>query len=117
MRHRRDFSAVFAERRSVGNRALALFYLENEAGHPRLGLSVGRRHGNAVQRNRIKRLIREVFRRHRQRVPAACDLVAVPRDARRLQRIEDVESAFLHLMRKLDRALTPPPPEKPETKA
>jgi len=43
-------------------------------GHPRLGLAVTRRLGKAVQRNRVKRVLREFFRRHRAGLPAA-DLV------------------------------------------
>jgi ribonuclease P protein component len=43
-------------------------------GHPRLGLVVTRRLGKAVQRNRVKRVLREFFRRHRAGLPAA-DLV------------------------------------------
>jgi ribonuclease P protein component len=39
-------------------------------GHPRLGLVVTRRLGKAVQRNRVKRLLREFFRRHQTGLPA-----------------------------------------------
>jgi ribonuclease P protein component len=43
----------------------------NEVGHPRLGLAVGvKAAGNAVNRNRIKRLVRDSFRRQRQDLPA-----------------------------------------------
>ena len=45
----------------------------------RLGITVGRRVGGAVQRNRIKRLVREVFRRNRALFPRDCDTVLVAR--------------------------------------
>jgi len=45
----------------------------------RLGVTVGRRVGGAVQRNRIKRLVREVFRRNRVLFPVGCDVVLVAR--------------------------------------
>jgi len=45
----------------------------------RLGLTVGRRVGGAVQRNRVKRLVREVFRRNRELFPLDCDVVLVAR--------------------------------------
>ena len=45
----------------------------------RLGIAVSRRTGNAVFRNRIKRRVREVFRRHRKELSGATDYVVVPR--------------------------------------
>ena len=48
----------------------------NEAGEARLGMAVGiRTAGNAVRRNRLRRLIRESFRMHRQEIPALDVLV------------------------------------------
>jgi ribonuclease P protein component len=49
------------------------------AASARLGVTVGRRVGGAVQRNRIKRLVREVFRRNRELFPVGCDVVLVAR--------------------------------------
>jgi ribonuclease P protein component len=45
----------------------------------RLGVTVGRRVGTAARRNRVKRLVREVFRRNRQLFPPDCDIVLVAR--------------------------------------
>jgi ribonuclease P protein component len=56
----------------------------NEVGHPRLGLAVGvKAAGNAVNRNRIKRNVREAFRRQRLDLPAV-DLVVNARAGARL---------------------------------
>lgn len=73
-----DFERVFAARNSVGNSNLALFGAANELRHPRLGITVSRRVGNAVARNRWKRLLREAFRMSQQELPSV-DLVCVVR--------------------------------------
>jgi ribonuclease P protein component len=66
----------------------------------RLGIAVGRRFGNAVQRNRIKRLIREAFRRLRPALPPGTDWVAVPQTARQAN-LSDIEQSFIQLAARL----------------
>jgi ribonuclease P protein component len=68
--HLRHFM-VFATRREANPGA------EVEPLPTRLGITVTRKIGNAVTRNRIKRLVREVFRQNRQRLPSGLDLVFV----------------------------------------
>jgi ribonuclease P protein component len=46
---------------------------KNNCGYPRIGISVGKRSGNAVKRNRIKRLLREAFRTSQDKIPADFD--------------------------------------------
>lgn len=56
-----------------------MIFLANALNYNRLGISVHRKAGNAVRRNRIKRLIREVFRLHRTLFPPAADVVLTVR--------------------------------------
>src|SRR5262245_50732213 len=74
-----DFSRAFARRCRASDDLVAVFGGENGLSHPRLGLSVSRRIGPAVVRNRWKRLLREAFRLERTKLPAGIDLVVVPR--------------------------------------
>jgi ribonuclease P protein component len=60
--HAREFAAAFEAKVRKTRGPITIFTLPNELGHCRLGLSVGSRVGNAVMRNRIKRLLREAFR-------------------------------------------------------
>lgn len=50
---------------------------QQEPGATRLGITASRKLGNAVQRNRVKRLVREAFRRHKLLFPSGLDLVFV----------------------------------------
>jgi ribonuclease P protein component len=73
-----DFDRVFAAKRSAIDRLITIYGLPNDCGHPRLGLVASRRIGNAVVRNRWKRLLREAFRLSQHELPSL-DLVCIPR--------------------------------------
>jgi ribonuclease P protein component len=74
----KEFERVFAARVSASDSWLVLYGVANAVGHPRLGLTVPRRVGSAVERNRWKRLLRESFRLSQNELPAI-DYVCVPR--------------------------------------
>ena len=105
-----EFDRVFREGRSYASRYLVLHAFarrdEDEAGRdgpavPRLGVSVGRRVGPAVERNRVKRLLREAFWAVAPSLPPGYDFVLVARpDAAELAR-GDGEPAFEASLREL----------------
>jgi len=70
LRKRREFEECYASGVRVSGRHLQLFLLSRgAAGRPRLGVSVGKRAGGAVTRNRLRRRVREIFRRSRASLP------------------------------------------------
>jgi ribonuclease P protein component len=64
-----DYRAVYAEKIRKARGPLLVFLKPSELAEHRLGLAVGRRVGNAVTRNRVKRLLREAFRHERHALP------------------------------------------------
>jgi ribonuclease P protein component len=84
-RHRlsrsQDFDAVYRKGRSTSTRYLVLYWFPREEADEdaRLGLAVPKGTGSAVQRNRIKRRLRELWRTRLEHGPAGCDYVLVVR--------------------------------------
>ena len=73
-----EFRAVYAARARAGDGRLVVYARANGLAVTRLGVSVGKRCGDSVRRNRIKRLIREAFRQVRAEFPSGYDVVVVP---------------------------------------
>ena len=86
----------------VTDQWLTIYGAANDLGVTRLGIAISRHFGNAVQRNRRKRLVREAFRRVRHQLPSGFDLVAVVRDNRGAEpSIQGLEDSILHLADRL----------------
>jgi len=79
LRTRTDFDRVYQNDAYAADRVLVIRGCRNGLTYSRLGLSVSRKVGGAVVRNRWKRLVREAFRRSRIELPTGVDLVVRPR--------------------------------------
>src|SRR5690606_5298103 len=99
---RPQFDVVFEGGRSAGNKRLVMHWRENGLGHPRLGLVVSTRFGNAVLRNKFKRRVRELFRRHKVAI-GGYDVVVLPskRPEAKDADFEQVKEAFIKLIQRI----------------
>jgi ribonuclease P protein component len=82
LRRPSDFRRVYERRRSASDARLLVYGCENGLAYSRLGLSVSRKVGPAVYRNRLRRLYREAFRLTRPDLPVGLDLILIPRSSK-----------------------------------
>ncbi|MCA9321257.1 MAG: ribonuclease P protein component [Planctomycetes bacterium] len=98
-----DFRSLYRDRRMLRNRDLTIYWRLRPDSPSRLGLSVGKRVGDAVRRNRCKRVLREVFRLEATAIPGHFDFIVIPRPGEQAFDFHQLRHAFVHLMGKLAR--------------
>ena len=72
-----DFQKLFHKGKRAFSPSLTIVYQKSE--HPSMGISIGKKHGKSVQRNRIKRLIREAFRLTADEIQGSYAIVIIPK--------------------------------------
>ena len=92
-----QFQAVYRTGRSVANRMAVLYLVPNGQAVNQIGFAAGKRLGNAVVRNRVKRLLRESYRLQQHQLLKGYDLVLVGRQAMIKADLQKTVNAFLDL--------------------
>jgi len=99
-----DFRRVYDRRRSASDKWLIVYACENGLSHRRLGMSVSRKVGNAVTRNRLRRLYREAFRLTRDALPPGLDIVVIPQGTEEPS-LEQLKDSLPRLLGQISRRL------------
>ncbi len=108
VRKQAEFDAIYRDAVHAADNVLVVQTLRNGLDVTRLGLSIGRKVGNAVVRNKWKRTIREVFRKSKDQLPPGLDIVVRPRKGATLS-YEAVEQSLPKLVNRANRRLSKVP--------
>lgn len=96
-----EFQEVFKQGISVANRQFVIYVLDKpEQAYFRIGLSVSKKIGKAVVRNRVKRYVRQVFHEERDRIQTGKDYVIIARVPVATMEYEEVKKSLLHVLRR-----------------
>ncbi len=97
----KDFVGVYKKGKSTANRFFVLYVYKRKDSQPfRLGVSISKKVGNAVVRNRIKRLVKAAFLDFEQALPAGCDFVVISRNAARDMDFHQAKEALSQLLKR-----------------
>jgi ribonuclease P protein component len=105
IRRRPEFQRAYDSGRRLQGKYMAVFVVSNGSTVSRLGVAASRKLGNAVIRNRMKRLTREVFRRNK--IAEGIDIVVVPRREMLDASFSSLDADYRDLLARRDR---PGPP-------
>ena len=102
LKQNHEFRRLYSKGKTAASPWLALYCRKNRLGVSRLGLTTGVKLGHAVQRNRVRRRLREIYRTNEARFLPGWDIVVVARVKSVYARYDELEHSFLKLARKLE---------------
>lgn len=100
LKENRDFRRLYYRGRSAVSDCLVVYTMKNRRGPGRLGITTGTKLGGAVVRNRLRRVIREIYRLHSQELCPDMDVVIVARSRAVSASYWEMEQAFLRCAQK-----------------
>ena len=94
-----DFKKAYDKGKSFGNRNLILYVRKNNLDYSRMGITISKKTGKAVIRNKIKRQMKEIYRNYESNIKEGYDLIFIVRRNVPDISFKDLESAFKHIIK------------------
>lgn len=98
LRKNMEFKRVYNGGKSYWNRNLILYVRKNDLENSRIGITITKKIGNAVVRNRIRRRMKEILRLKLRNIKSGYDLILIPKKNVQDISYKDLESAMIHIM-------------------
>ncbi|NYS33421.1 ribonuclease P protein component [Streptococcus danieliae] len=98
IKRNQDFKALLTQKRNKANRKFVVYQMDSDLKHFRVGLSVSKRLGNAVMRNRIKRHLRHLLQKHQDHL-APVDILLIARKGVEELSYAEMEQNLLHVLK------------------
>lgn len=95
----KDFSAVYHKGHSKANRQFVVYQLSKQQPHFRIGISVGKKIGNAVHRNAVKRKIRQAIFELKPYLKSNVDFIVIARKPADKMTTKEVKQSLIHVLR------------------
>lgn len=103
VKHSRDFEKIIKQGQFVKNNELIIYYTTNNQNTNHFGISVGKKIGNAVQRNYYKRIIRNICDNNKNLYSNGKDYIIIVRKGCTLKSFIDINKSYVYLIEKIDR--------------
>ena len=100
LRRKSDFSTIYNKGKSVGDRYVVLFYRKNNLPYNRLAYLASKKVGNAVKRNRARRLLKESVRLTNLELPSGYDFIIIARNTITNAKCAEVKRSFESALRR-----------------
>ena len=101
LKQNHEFRRLYNKGKTAASPYLAVYCRKNRLGYSRLGLTTGVKLGHAVQRNRVRRRLREIYRTNEMRLAPGWDIVVVARTAAVDATYGELQRDLLYAFRKL----------------
>lgn len=98
IKENRDFKRIYAKGKSCVGRCVVVYLLRNRLGYNRMGITVSKKLGGAVQRNRVKRIIREAYRQMESGIAQGYDFVIVSRSRSVKAKMQDIRAELSRVL-------------------
>jgi ribonuclease P protein component len=101
LRNRNDFNRIYRGGKSFANGQFVVYWSKQPLAEPfRMGVSVSKKLGNAVVRNRLRRLVKEIVRSNADVIAERTDFILIVRKPAVEMKMKDLEKSMLHVLRK-----------------